>query len=139
MPHMMRPENYQTFQILAPIQTHFRKGTCAEANCGYYTKGWTTRVPKGSPYEAQVRSSKRHWSSETLLPDGTIQFIFEPGQQCFMSPHQVRIEREEIFVVRGGDDRGNPRGTRLIHSSAANWTEDFMEHQDGLVQEAAKG
>lgn len=139
MPHMAHAANYQTYAILAPISTHFRKGTCAEAECANHLNGWITRVPAGSAMEAMVRSSRRHWVSENLMPGGVIEFRFEPGQQCFLAPHNVRLEREELFVVRGGDDRGNPRGNKRLHASPADWTEDFMEHQAGLVEEAERG
>lgn len=67
---------------------------------------------------------------EGRSPAGWTEFRFGAGQQCF-APHQVRLTREEIFKVREGDWRGNPRGTRpFVHSKAEHWVEDMDEHLD---------
>jgi hypothetical protein len=140
MPHLAPVGAYQTFAILAPRSTHFRKATCAEVGCENYALGWVTTLPAGSDHEALLRRSGRHWSAETRNQDGTVSFTFEPGQECFMSAsHVKRLDRPETFLVRGGDDRGNPTGMKRVHTRCADWVENFAEHQAALKDEADKG
>ena len=58
-------------------------------------------------------------------------FTFPPGEECFRE-HTVRLDREEVYVVRGGDWRGNPRKEHRTHDTADNWVEDFSEHQQTI-------
>ncbi len=57
---------------------------------------------------------------------------FAAGQTCFAAAdHQVALERNEIYVARAGDWRGNPEpGNIRRHSRAEHWVEEFAEHQD---------
>jgi hypothetical protein len=46
----------------------------------------------------------------------------------------VPLERPELYVVRGGDWRGNPRGEVRRHSGPDSWVNDFAEHQDRIAR-----
>lgn len=133
-------QHFKTYEIIAPLQTHFRKATCAEVECPGYVNGWVTRVPAGSQAEQYIRSgsSGRRFHESTgysELAEGVAEFMFPPGQQCFASDkHRVPLEREPFYIARGGDARGNPLRERRVHTRAADWQEDFAGHLDRVRQ-----
>lgn len=132
--------DYKTYQIVAPRETHYRPASCAEAECSFYKNGWMTILPETSTdLIEQVRRSGRSYTSRRTEA-GMVEFRFEAGQQCFQSPHAIPLGRPELYIVRDGDWRGNPRGTRPFqHSRAADWVEDFAEHQDRLKTAIERG
>lgn len=125
----------KTYQIVSPRPTHFRAAGCEEAGCKHMREGWRTIVDESSDLGAQQAYYIRHSSGRSFTEhrdeDGLTVFTFAAGQECFRE-HKVRLEREEIYVVRGGDHRGNPRGERRVHRRAEEWVEDFAEHQEAL-------
>lgn len=132
----------KTYRIIRPRSTHFRKATCAEINCGAWRAGWKTILAADSDLVQLVRSmAKRMKFTETKNEDGLIEFTFEAGQSCFKeSTHTIRTDRPEIYVVRDGDFRGNPRGTEpRIHKNAADWVDDFANHQDKITSQIERG
>lgn len=119
---------YRTFSISAPLSTHFRAATCEEAGCEAYQHGWLTRTVN----DEQADYIRRH-SGRSFTEDERGVFVFAPGQTCFAaSHHRVRIERDELCVVRDGDWRGNPTGKTRTHTKPEFWVEEFAEHQDFL-------
>lgn len=134
---------YRTFQIAAPLSTHFRWGTCEQAQCDGYVRGWTSRLDEtteqGLGLAHYIRKDSGRRFREEKFPGGVTEFVFEPGQKCFRratnvpgQDHQIRIDRPEHFVVRDGDWRGNPTKRRMKHKNAIEWVEHFQEHQDKL-------
>jgi hypothetical protein len=131
---------YKTYAISAPIQTHMRPATCAEVECAAWAHGWSTTVDVGTDLGVRqagyiVGSSGRKFNSAQA--GGMLTFTFPSGQRCFRE-HHVPLEREPIFIVRGGDHRGNPGGERRVHSSGADWAEDFAEHQSKINQQMGR-
>jgi hypothetical protein len=50
------------------------------------------------------------------------------------------LDRAPLYVVRDGDHRGNPRGTRdRLHQNPGNWVDDFATHQQAIADEIKKG
>lgn len=128
---------YKTYQIAAPLATHFRAATCEEVGCQPHIHGWATTVMYGSKDEAAVRGSGRHFTEERQ-EGGFVRFVFPPGQPCFAaSRHKVPLEREAIFVVRDGDWRR--LGPARRHANAIDWRDDFGEHQERLADRLAQG
>jgi hypothetical protein len=128
------PQHYKTYSILSPLSTHFRPGTCDEAGCLAQRNGWRTRVDESTDIGARQAHYIRNQSGRKFTEDreaGLTVFTFEAGQRCFTA-HKVPLERPELYVVRGGDWRGNPRGDRRQHTSADAWVNDFGEHQDRI-------
>lgn len=127
---------YQTYEIRSPISTHFRPGTCDEAGCLAQRHGWKTtvdeRVPLGQRQAHYIRKTAGRKYTEVRTEAGLTEFVFEAGQQCFQT-HQIPLERPELYVVRGGDWRGNPTGEVRRHSSDG-WVNDFSEHQDRIAR-----
>lgn len=114
---------------------------------------WTKPI---APLDVEVvfyshNDTRRH--IRRTLPSGEVQFqvhdffpsrttfVFAAGQTCFRSDeHVVRIERPEIFLVRDGDHRGNPRGTQpRIYTTPEAWVDDFGEHQERLTETRERG
>ncbi len=126
---------YKSYVISAPIQTHFRSGTCEEADCPQLAAGWVTYVDEstdlGERQAFYIRRKSGRVFTEDRHEDGRTGFIFSAGQECFYD-HQIRLEREPVFAVRGGDWRGNPRREFRVHDSPGNWVEDFGVHQETL-------
>lgn len=127
---------YKSYEIVSPISTHYRDGTCDEAGCLAQRHGWRTVVDEstelGQRQAHYIRTQSGRRFTEERTAAGLTDFIFEPGQRCF-AVHKVPLERPEIYVVRGGDWRaqvGQPR----IHTSPDAWVNDFAEHQDRIAR-----
>lgn len=138
------PQNYQTYGIARPIDTHFRPATCAEINCPNHTYGWKTLIDEATDLGQRQAYYIRKQSGRgfTEYREGAITvFVFDAGQRCFNSDdHKVALEREPIYLVKGGDSRGNPRGIApRIHTRGDDWVDDFANHQLKLVDQLNKG
>lgn len=145
----MRPQNrvqpagpaqaYRTYQVVAPVSTHFRPATCDEVTCPNQANGWRTIIDESTDLGKQqahyVRNTSGRRYTETREAALTT-FTFEAGQLCFRE-HQVRIDRPEIYIVKDGDWRRsqNPRQ----HANAGDWVDDFRTHQDQLITRLERG
>lgn len=129
------PSMYKTYQIAMPLTTHFRPASCAEVNCSNYLNGWVTRVPVDSDFERIVRSCGRKWA--VVKQEGAeMVFTFAPGTPCFQeSQHRVTLDRPALFIVKGGDFRGNPTGEFRQHAQPAHWVEDCALHLDKVTKD----
>lgn len=137
-------ESMKTYQLSAPIQTHHRPATCAEVDCPNHSYGWKTVVDTGTDLGQRQAAfikedtTRRH-TSYREGDAGVVVFIFEAGQTCF-DQHTIPLEREPTYLVKDGDWRGNPRGTRpLVHDSADNWVDDFATHQQRIRERQQRG
>lgn len=138
IPPAMGPENYKSYQIRRPWATHWVPATCEAAGCLNHLQGWQTVVPADSPQADYIRHDRSRRHAETQEA-GLSTFTFEAGQTCF-TQHKVPADRQEIFVVKDGDWRGNPRGTApRIHQNADDWVEDFALHQDRIKTQLERG
>ncbi len=126
--------SYKTYQILAPPQTHTRPATCIEVDCVTQAGGWITVVDESTELGQKQAHYIRRLAGRVFTEgprDVMTLFTFPPGEECFKA-HTMSLDREEIYIVRGGDHRGNPRKERRVHDTPENWVEDFAEHQDQL-------
>lgn len=132
----------QTYQIAAPASTHWRDATCAEFGCTNHHNGWHTTVDEstslGQGQAFYIRHDRSRSCTEERLPGGLTCFTFPAGQKCF-SQHRVRVPRPELYIVKGGDWRGNPTGQRRVHANAADWVDDFGEHQLAVIDGMKRG
>jgi hypothetical protein len=141
-----RPEDMRTFMIRAPLETHWRPATCAEVDCPHYLGGWDSIIDETDPDLGQAQAHHiRHDSGRRFTEErnavGLTIFHFEPGQTCFdAATHRTLLGRPELFIVREGDSRGNPRGTPArVHQTPDNWVEEFALHQQQLSDLREKG
>lgn len=135
----------QTFQVQAPVSTHFRPATCAEVDCPYHVNGWATPVDEGSElgktqaHYIRNGSGRRYTEDRNQQPGLTV-FVFEAGQTCFnAAAHRAPLGRPPIFLVKDGDWRGNPTGRVRQHANADDWVDQFAHHQAALADEIQKG
>lgn len=139
---LMAAQFYKSYSIRAPLATHYRPGTCDEAECTAYNSGWRTLVDEGTDLGQRqanyIRRESGRKFTEEKTPAGLTDFVFEAGQKCF-APHQVPVGRPEIYIERGGDFRGNPRGDYRRHVRPADWVESFAEHQDKIAAASRRG
>lgn len=132
--------DYKTYQIVSPLSTHWEKATCQQVSCPDYFKGWRVKI-EGLPPEMvhTARNCGRKFSELEVSADEHW-LVFEPGQPCFRAnDHRRLLDKQEIFIVRDGDFRGNPTGSVRRHSQPSDWQEDFAEHQDRLAQQIQRG
>lgn len=98
-------EKMTSFEIAAPLSTHWRRASCAEVICPDYHNGWTTPVEALLPGERTRLKAMGFLFVEVPGSDGPV-LMFEQGQRCMgASRHRVRADREEIFLQRAGDWR----------------------------------
>jgi hypothetical protein len=116
------------FEIAAPLDTHWRVGTCEEDNCEWYLKGWQTTCDEttqlGQTQAAFIRGDKSRRHTETRESPTTVVFRFEAGQKCFRQ-HRVPLGRPELYLVRG--EQG---AQSFVHSGPESWLDDFCTNQE---------
>jgi hypothetical protein len=140
----MRPHPLQvsqTYQITSPLATHFRKGTCEEADCEAYQHGFRFRVDERTDLGQGQAHFFRKESGRRFVEErddaGMTVFTFEPGQQCFQT-HQVPLERPAAFLVRAGDiqHRG---GVLRRHTSGDSFMDDLHTTTDHVITAQQRG
>lgn len=123
----------QTYSITAPLATHFRKASCEEVNCPDFLNGWRVRKDALNPQMLHTATHSGRSYTELHVAEGENWLVFPAGQPCFKaSQHKLPIGKPEIYYVRGGDQRGNPLGTKRIHIKPEFWVEDFAENLDNI-------
>ena len=138
------PENMKTYKIVAPQgPTHWRKASCEEVECPNQANGWQTLVDEstelGQRQAWYIRNQAKRKYTEERRAGGTTVFTFAADQQCF-AEHTVRTGAPELYLVRGGDWRGDPRGGQARrHTRPADWVDDFATHQQKLADRIEKG
>lgn len=136
------PSFYQTYSIRAPKSTHWRDATCEESACPYYARGFNVRVNEaeetGQKNAVLLRQDTTRAKTETRDEYGMTVFAYPPGTNC-MNKHTKRLDLPEIYLVRGGDHRGNPKGTPTrTHTKPEFWVEEFAETQDKIIKAIEK-
>ncbi len=133
----------KTYQIAAPLATHWRKATCAEVDCPAFLHGWQTVCDEstelGQRQADYIRHDKTRKHAEQRAEGGLTVFVFGAGQNCFR-PHQVPSGRPERFLVTGGDFRGNPLGIPpREHVRPDDWVDDMAETLDEIRTRHERG
>ena len=131
----MTPDATRTYQIIAPLPSHFRPATCEEVECAAWRNGWKTTVLPGTPEHAQVLAlrGRYRFAGPVCNEDGTNTFLFEAGQPCFRrSQHRKSLEREPLYRVRDGL-------SAPISRRSADWVDDFATHQQTIADARRRG
>lgn len=149
---LLGPEAYRTFSMRAPLETHWRVATCTEVQCPREEFGWQTAILEGDEFGDRqahyIRKLSGRKFTESRREDGYTVFSFEAGQRCFetvirggkvVNGHPKRVERPELFIVRGGDWRGNPREEAPVVRRPEDWVDEFANHQNKLADLAQRG
>ncbi len=132
----------KTYQILAPVPTHFRPARCEEVDCSLSRNGFKIQVDETTDLgQAQAHYLRKESGRECIVSreaELTV-FTFPPGTQCF-NPHQFPLNREPRYLVRGGDWRGDPRGDPVReHDRPEDWVDDFATHQQRIKDRIERG
>ncbi len=142
LPVKAGPEAFKTYQIVAPLKTHWRPATCDEVDCQKRAKGFQAQIDVSTDLgrrQAHYIENLAGLRYRRQVMGMMVIYTFPAGQRCF-DPHKVPLEREPLYIVRGGDHRGNPRGTpKRAHRTGSLWVEDFAEHQDRIATAIERG
>ena len=139
------PEHFKSYAWRAPIETHWRRGTCEEYECAGYLNGFVTTVDVGTDLGRKqyyfLTHDKTRKPSIQRVSERLIKFVYAPGNRCMSyGDHRVPIGKPPLLLVLGGDWRGNPRNLRtVVHRSMENWVEDFALHQDKIAEVVGRG
>ena len=136
-------ESFQTFQIVAPKDTHTVPATCEDVECAQYKNGWMMKIDISTPLGQQQARYIKYDSGRSYTvhdqSDGLVTLHFRSGQPCFQE-HRRAIERDPGFRVTGGDKRGNPlRLPTRVHKKPEFWVEEFAENQQTIADAVEKG
>lgn len=137
VPPKLATHQMQTYTIAQPARTHFTVVSCEAFGCPAWLGGFEILADEatdlGRAQAAYLRSQKDRVCVESRRDAGMTVFTFPAGTVCYQT-HRVRNDRPELFIVRGGDWRGNPTGQTRTHANADDWQEDFAQHQDELAK-----
>lgn len=129
---------YTTYQVLAPLSTHFRPATCEEVDCEAYRNGWRVRIEGLAPAMLHAARTCGRRYRELQVAQGETWLVYEPGQPCLKATtHTTRLDRPEIYLRRPGDWRG--LGEAYRHSRPEHWVDDFATHQQQLADRLERG
>jgi hypothetical protein len=140
-----QPTDYQTYSMLTPRRSHWRRGSCEEVDCPNLRNGWVTTVDLSTELGQRqahhiVKESGRSFRIEPETQH-LFRFVFPAGQQCF-TEHQVRNAKPARLLVSRGDWRV-PAGYRRAHTRehvwVEDWVEDMAENQDRLAEAIKRG
>lgn len=146
----MPTQNYQTFAVRSPINTHYRRATCAEIACADYLNGWYLKID-GTPPEllhVATHSGRSYRIGEVMLeptedrPTTEIfkALIFEAGQPCFREEtHVTSLERPEFFYIGRGDFRSFSTRRALQVGQPDEFVDRFATHLDKLKTKLERG
>ncbi|MBO3751530.1 hypothetical protein J5X84_36120 [Streptosporangiaceae bacterium NEAU-GS5] len=128
----------KTYAILSPHDTAV-KSACETVGCKAWRQGWTSLIDESTDLGRAQASYIRHGAGRTFreqrTAEGLTAFRFDSGQRCFRD----HLTYPEVYLARGGDWRGNPRGERRLHTRPADWVEDFGLHQQRLNDAQQRG
>jgi hypothetical protein len=131
-------EAYQTYSITVPPDV-LVKAACEQVGCEAWRNGWESVINEatdlGKAQADYIRTRAGRTFREQRTAGGFTVFRFDSGQRCF-AEHKTR---PELYAVRDGDWRGNPTGRARRHTRAADWVEDFGEHQQRIADQTEKG
>ena len=132
---------YKSYSWRQPLETHFRRVSCADVQCADYRKGWVTLVDTATELGRRQFDYLTHDTSRSpqMEKSGTslVSFTYPPGSQPFDSTrheHYKPIGYDPVMLVHGGDFRGNPRGEPARIMRPADWIDDFAAHQEMLAR-----
>lgn len=137
----MPAQFYKSYVLSQPLDTHWRPATCEEVNCDHFLNGWQVRVEGLSARQEHAARNCGRRFEELSVAEGETWLVFEAGQPCFYATeHRGPLARPPLYVVRDGDRRGNPLGTKArLHQKPDFWVEDFATHQQTLAAAQQRG
>lgn len=145
IPPRLGPEHYKTYHQTLPLSTHWRPATCEETDCPDWLNGFVTVVDTGTElgqkqFDFLTHDRKRSFVMNRV-GERLVEFHYKPGTICMRwDEHRLPIGRPPLYLVTGGDWRGNPRRTPTVrHRTVEHWVEDFSIHQDRIATAVQRG
>lgn len=137
-PHMPT-QNYMTFQTTSPVETHYRKASCAEIDCPAYVNGWSYKKEDLTAQDLYIAThSGRNWREVHIGP-GENYIVFDSGQSCFAAgTHVISLERPAFYFVGRGDWRSYVT-TSAQQMRGVDWVDRFANHQAKLIEAIERG
>lgn len=146
-PMRLGPEYYQSFTRAMPLSSHWRRVSCEFYECDAWLNGFVLTIDTSTElglkqYDYVTHDKTRSYSMQRInLTE--FKFIYPPGTPGFAGvdhDHFFPVGREPLWVVTGGDWRGNPRQLRRReHTRPEHWVEEFAENQIVLAEIAKRG
>lgn len=131
----------QTYTISRPVGPQFwRKATCAEVKCERHLNGWVSKLDVGTTDGvkwARWITEKAGRNFTSTLVGQLLTLTFPAGQECFKG-HRLPLERDPLFIVRGGDHRAFT-GERRTHVRGEDWRDDMQETLDRVADRKRRG
>lgn len=130
---------YQTYQSVRPRATHTRKATCLEVDCQANKIGWKTTIDTATELgrrQANYIRLKAGRAHTIRTVGDRVTFYFPAGQTCF-AEHLVGVDRPALFIKQGGDWRAHT--SPPVRMRAADWVDDFANHQADLAEKIERG
>lgn len=140
------PENFRTYEMRLPPATHLIPASCDDTDCEAWRGGFALTVDTSTELGRQqhdyLSGDKTRSFHVQKVSEHLVKFVYKPGSECFSvvevggvrARHSIPSGRPPVFIARGGDFRGNPRGDRRTHTRAEFWIED-MEENLGTVRD----
>lgn len=135
----MAVQQYQTFSVHMPAESHWRPASCEEVDCPKWRNGWKTSFVPGTADGDKIRffiknSTIKRTYTVVRLADRT-EVVFPAGMECFKQDHpstrhRLPIPKPQIHVVRGGDWRASTTERKVV--KAPEWVDRFATNQDKL-------
>ncbi len=143
LPSRLPPEAVTTYSLIRTAPAVVKVDIpCEDHGCPGYLYGFRSTIDEATELGQRQAWHIRNAAGRryTEVRSGALtEFTFPAGQRCFVGSHDMTVAREPLYVVRGGDHRGNPRGERRVHARAADWRDDFGEHQETLSDQFKQG
>jgi len=137
----------KTYQIRAPLATHWRSATCEEVGCEFFADGWRLRKELLTDRDIYTIGQIRHYV-ELDVADGETWLVFSPGTPCLKQwatgqlftegHHKLPVGRLGIYRLQPGDWR-QYTSRPYVFDKADQWCDDFATHQDRLATIASRG
>lgn len=140
------PEHYRSYTISMPLSSHWRLATCEEVDCLQYLQGFVQLVDVSTDlglrqYEYLAKKDKDRSPIIHRVNMYDFRFVYRPGTPCMRrGDHRLPIGREPLYLVQGGDWRGNPLQIPVRrHKKVDFWVEDFALNQIRISEVQKKG
>lgn len=130
--------SYTTHEIVNPL----RIASCREFECDYWETGLTlmidTRIPQGVDRLLYLRYQSGRSITEQQVEEGVWRVYVHPHQSCFTT-HRLPV-RDELYVRRLGDWRGNPDpSSRYRFKRPDDWVDSFANTLDQAATRFERG
>jgi len=130
---------YETFSLRQRPAPRARRASCEEAGCAWWPAGFELRVDEttdlGQRQAAYLRADTSRPKPVERPAAGLTLFQYPPGTRCH---GEHWIETETLYLVRGGDWRGQTSPTRQ-HTRPEHWVEELGENQQRILDAQARG